>query len=76
MPEPTDLLATVEAAKIIGVERSVLSRWVAFGRIAVAHQLPGRNGAMLFDRSEVDRVAAEYAAERRSASSSSEVVAP
>lgn len=58
---PTDLLATVEAAEIIGVERSTLSRWAASGRIKVAHQLPGRNGAVLFARSEVERVAHEYA---------------
>lgn len=69
-----DLLSTIEAAEVIDVERSVLSRWVASGRIAVAHKLPGRNGAMLFARSEVDRVAAEYALERRAASPSSEVV--
>ena len=59
---PTDLLATIEAAQEIGVERSTLSRWVASGRIAVAHRLPGRNGAVLFDRAEVERVRDEYAA--------------
>ena len=58
----TDLLATIEAAEVIGVERSTLSRWVASGRISIAHRLPGRNGAVLFARSEVERVAAAYAA--------------
>lgn len=58
----TDLLGTVEAADLIGVERSTLSRWMATGRIAAAMKLPGRNGAVLFERSEVDRVAAAYAA--------------
>lgn len=57
---PSDLLATIEAAEIIGVERSTLSRWVALGRMTVAHQLPGKNGAVLFERAEVERVAAEY----------------
>lgn len=60
MPQP-ELLATVEAAAIIGVERSTLSRWIDSGRIAVAHRLPGANGAHLFHRAEVERVAAEYA---------------
>lgn len=63
MPEP-DLLSTVEAAAIIGVERSTLSRWIDSGRIAPALKLPGINGAHLFARSEVDRVAASYEAER------------
>lgn len=61
---PTDLLATIQAAEIIDVERSTLSRWVASGRISVAHQLPGRTGAVLFERAEVERVAAEWAAEK------------
>ena len=58
---PAELLATIEAAQIIGVERSTLSRWVSAGRIKVAHRLPGKNGAVLFARSEVERVAREYA---------------
>lgn len=61
---PTTLLATVEVAERLGVERSVLSRWVQLGKIAVAHRLPGKTGAMLFDPAEVDRVAAELAAEQ------------
>ena len=65
MPSPDlDLVGTVEAAEVIDVERSTLSRWVAFGRITPALKLPGKNGAVLFERSEVERVAAEYAAER------------
>jgi excisionase family DNA binding protein len=60
----TDLLGTVEAAEIIGCERSTLSRWIAFGRILPAHKLPGRNGAVLFERAEVERAAEAYAAER------------
>ena len=63
---PPDLLATTEAAALIGVERSTLSRWAAAGRISIAHQLPGRNGAILFTRSEVERVAAEWQTEKAS----------
>jgi excisionase family DNA binding protein len=55
-----DLLATIEAAEVIGVERSTLSRWAESGRITVAHRLPGKNGAVLFDRAEVERVRDEY----------------
>ena len=59
----TDLIGTAEAAQIIGVERSTITRWVDAGRITVAHKLPGRTGATLFHRGEVQRVAAEYAAD-------------
>lgn len=61
---PDKLLATVEVAERLGVERSVLTRWVQLGKITVAHRLPGKTGAMLFDPVEVDRVAAELAAEQ------------
>lgn len=56
-----DLIGTAEAAERIGVERSTLSHWIAKGRISAAMKLPGATGALLFDRSEVERVAAEYA---------------
>jgi len=58
----TELLGTAAAAEAIGIERSTLSRWVASGRMTPHMQLAGRTGAMLFTRSEVDRVAAAYQA--------------
>lgn len=57
------LLSTVEAADRLQVERSTLSRWVQLGRITPAMKLPGRTGSFLFDADEIDRVAAERAAE-------------
>jgi excisionase family DNA binding protein len=60
MPTP-DLLGTVEAAEAIGCERSTLSRWIDSGRITPLRKLPGRNGAVLFEREEVERVRDEYA---------------
>jgi len=59
---PTDLLPTADAAEAIGVKPSTLSRWVASGRIAYVHKLPGKTGPFLFTRSEVERVRDEYAA--------------
>lgn len=58
MPDmPTaDLLATVEVARRLGLERSTLSRWVKEGRIVPAMRLPGATGAFLFHPSEVERV--------------------
>lgn len=58
---PADLIATVDAADLLGIERSTLSRWVASGRIVPAMKLPGQTGSMLFDRSDVERLAAEVA---------------
>lgn len=57
--QPADLLSTKEAAEILKVERSTLTRWVQIGKIAPAHRLPGLTGAALFLRSDVERLAAE-----------------
>lgn len=64
-----NLLSTAEAAEVIGVERSTLTRWVQLGRIAEAHKVDGPNGIRLFDADEVERAAKEYAAERAGATS-------
>ncbi len=61
MPDP-DLLGTAEAAEIIGVERSTIAHWMAKGRIVAHLKLPGRTGAVVFERSEVERVRDEYRA--------------
>lgn len=60
-----DLLGTVEAAEALGCERSTLSRWVKEGRLTPAHKLPGRNGAFLFTRDEIERVRIAEAAALR-----------
>lgn len=51
---PNDLLATVQVCERIGIDRSTLSRYVQLGRIKPTMQLPGRNGAMLFDPADVE----------------------
>lgn len=61
MSDTPDLIGTSEAARIIGVTPTTLTRWVAAGRVAIAHKLPGLNGAMLFAADEVERARAEYA---------------
>ena len=52
----TDLIGTTEACRLLGIDRSTLSRWVAARepRITPALQLPGPNGAMLFNRADVE----------------------
>lgn len=60
-----DLVGTVEAAEIIGCERSTLSRWVALGKLTPAMQLGGPTGAHLFHRSDIATLAASYEPRRR-----------
>lgn len=61
MPAP-DLLTADQAADVIGVNRRTITKWADSGRLPHAMRLPGGTGARLFDRTEVDRVAREYAA--------------
>jgi excisionase family DNA binding protein len=55
---PSDLIGSVEAAELLGVDRSVLTRLVQSGKLARAHKLPGENGAALYNRSDVEALAA------------------
>jgi hypothetical protein len=55
-----DLVGTVEATKIIGCERSSISRWVALGKIKPALQLDGQTGAHLFHRADIEAFAEGY----------------
>lgn len=63
MPTPSDLVASFEACQILGgIERSTLVRWVQAGRIKPAAKLPGANGAYLYRRRDLERLAAKRAA--------------
>lgn len=55
---PSDLIGSVEAARLLGVDRSVLTRLVQSGDLKRAHKLPGENGAALYDRTAVEALAA------------------
>lgn len=57
MPKTPNLLTSVQVAEILGIDRSTLSRRVAFGHLAPVMQLPGKRGAMLFDPKTVERYA-------------------
>jgi len=58
--------AADEISKLSGLKTtaSQVRSLVRSKRLPVAHQLPGRTGTRLFDRSEVERVAAELRAEK------------
>jgi len=57
-PDDTHLLTKTEAAAIIGVDTSTLSRWITQGKITPAKKIPGQTGGYIFTRAEVARVAA------------------
>ena len=52
-------LGTAEAAQILGIEVRTVHRMVADGRLRPAMKLPGKTGAYVFARVEVERLAAE-----------------
>lgn len=62
MPKSVDLVGSQEACRILGKDRATLSRWVALGRLTPAVQLPGKTGAFLFNRVDVEALAKETAA--------------
>ena len=55
MPEtkPDNLLGSAEVCEWAGIDRSTLIRHVALGKVTPAMRLPGKNGALLFDRKAV-----------------------
>lgn len=56
-----DLIGSAEACRILNVNNSTLTRWVAAGNVKAAHKLPGKNGAYLFIRADIERKADENA---------------
>lgn len=50
----SELIRAVEAAELLGVNRSTLTRWVAAGHITPAVKAPGYKGILLFDRADIE----------------------
>lgn len=61
MPCQSDLIGSTESCRILSIDKATLSRWVTAGNIIPAHRLPGKNGAMLFRRRDIERLAAKRA---------------
>lgn len=59
MDSNDDLIGGSQAAQILGVHRSTLSRWTQSGRITPVVQLPGRNGVVLYRRIDVEALSAD-----------------
>lgn len=57
MHKSDDLIGSKDACRILGIDRSTLSRWVALGKLPLAMRLPGDKGAMLFHRRDVEALA-------------------
>lgn len=51
------LIGATEAASDLGVSKDTLIRMIARGDITPVHKLPGDNGAYLFHRADVERLA-------------------
>lgn len=53
---PEDLIGTAEVIEQLDIDRSTLTRWVERGIAHPETKLPGRNGAYVFTRTEVERL--------------------
>jgi excisionase family DNA binding protein len=50
---PSQLIGAAEAAEILGLQRSTLTRWIHRGAIKPLAKLDGGRGAYVFDRAEI-----------------------
>lgn len=59
---PTDEITTREALALLNLrEPSTISRYVADGKLTPSRKLPGRTGAYMFWRADIERLAAQRA---------------
>lgn len=58
---PQDLVGTAEVCRLLEVNPATVGRWAASKKLPPAHKLPGKNGAYLFHRADVEKLAAEKA---------------
>lgn len=56
MPTPTQPLNSEQVAELLGVNRATVNRRAAAGELP-ATKLPGRTGAYLFDRADIEQLA-------------------
>lgn len=54
MPEST--ITTAEAAEILGRTVATVNRMVLVGRLKPVRKLPGKTGAYLFERKDIERL--------------------
>jgi predicted site-specific integrase-resolvase len=61
MHDNDELIGSADACRILDIHPATLGRWVASGKITAASKLPKKNGAYVFRRAEVERLASELA---------------
>jgi len=49
-----DLIGATEAAEILHVDRSVITRWVQLDRLKPANKMRGKTGAYQFHRKDIE----------------------
>lgn len=62
MPEPaprSDLITATEAAELLGRTSRTVVRWAGDGKLPPATKLPGLRAPFLFNRSDVEALAAK-----------------
>lgn len=71
MPTATpDEITTAQATEVLGLTNvSTVARYVYEGKLTPSRKLPGKTGAYLFWRSDVERLRDQQAAERDKAAS-------
>lgn len=52
-------VTSVQACEILRKDRATVTRWVTSGRLVPTFKFPGRTGGYLFDRADVEALAAE-----------------
>lgn len=63
--EQVEWLSLLQAAAAVGVPRTTMQNWALKGKVR-AHKMPGRTGAYLISRDEVDRLVSEQETTQRS----------
>lgn len=58
-PEP--FIGSAEVCRLLRINQATVGRWVEAQKLVPIHKLPGKNGAYLFSRADVDKLAAERA---------------
>jgi predicted DNA-binding transcriptional regulator AlpA len=66
---PRDLIGTAEAAEVAGVSVPTIKRVARMLRLPIAVRMPGRTGALLFERADVEAYRDSRDADRREAAS-------
>lgn len=58
---PVKLMDSTGACTLLGIDRGTLTRWIQLGRITPAGQMPGPNGAYLWDPAYINRLVIDRA---------------